>query len=366
MFIVFLYIVIFVVAIQGLLLFAGITNRSRIDCILAVVLSAISLEVCIRFVLIQYFADRAYIITAAPIELTYGPTLFWIYRLLQKDSIKVSTLLLHYMPFFIGVFVYIIYLSTPSFRSSYSTIYYTILYGLTSISWLSYPIYILASKKKSDELDLGIFKYITVILVILTSFMLPFVWTSYHDGLKEEPLLMGIVIVGCLLAYVCLVYWHMLGRFRGQKQLVSEEPLVLSEERNVSSMELNGEGAAKHSKEIPIEYKLRIEGYLLLEKYYDANFKLDQMAQELGVPKSIISQYFTQVHAEGFVKTINAWRIQRACNLLESPDFAMSMEELAFSCGFNSRAAFYRNFNLEKGCSPTVYRETSIAHTWRL
>lgn len=85
------------------------------------------------------------------------------------------------------------------------------------------------------------------------------------------------------------------------------------------------------------------------------------MSKDLGIPKNIISQYFNQVYKDGFVRTVNSWRIAYACQLLLKEDVEFNIEDLAFKCGFSSRASFYRNFNQEKACTPLEYREQYLS-----
>ncbi|MFD2553610.1 helix-turn-helix domain-containing protein [Sphingobacterium tabacisoli] len=359
MFVVFLYASIFVIALQALLLSFGIQNRNTIDNILSVFLIQMLVDVSFMFLFTEVFPGMEYVSTAAPFGLTFGPFLFWIYRILEGKEVSRGKLWLHFIPFLLGVIGYVVFLCSPLFRSSYTIGYYTVLYGAMCASWVLYPIFVLTAKKGPENINLGVFKYTMIVLLILTSFMLPFVWENYKGGVKEEPLMTGIVVIGAMLAGVSLIYWYMLGRLR--------VPLVAEAERNSEQIAdvqlvplLSPEGESRQSIYISTVHQRKIAEYLATEKYFDASFKLEQMAQDLNIPKSFISQYFTQVYSEGFVKTINSWRIARACDMLMSAELDMSMEELAFACGFNSRASFYRNFNLEKGCSPMVYREQNL------
>lgn len=84
------------------------------------------------------------------------------------------------------------------------------------------------------------------------------------------------------------------------------------------------------------------------------------MAQDLDLPKYVLSKYFNEVLSEGFLRSINAMRVSYACELLEEEDMVYTMEELAVLCGFNSRASFYRNFGHYEDCTPLEYRERFI------
>lgn len=327
-----------------------------IDNILSVFLVLLTIDVSLMFLFTQCFLGMEYVSTAAPFGLTYGPFLFWIYRIMEGKTLQRKILILHFLPFLLGVIAYFCYLSVPEFRDNYTEVYYKTLYGSMCISWSLYPMFVLIIKRHSAKLELGILKYTMIILLILTSFMLPLIFSSSQKSVKEEALLTGIIVISAMLAGACLCYWYMLGRFRAISE-VSPGLRTINEVEEMDVVVENPKLDVKPIKDIFAVHREKIEAYLLLKRYYDSNFKLEQMAHDIGVPKAVISQYFVQEYAGGFVKTINAWRIEKACAILESEEFNISMEELAFSCGFNSRASFYRNFNLEKGCSPSVYRE---------
>lgn len=359
---VFLYAIIFTIALQALLLWRWIRERNTIDNILSIFLVQMLIDVSLMFLFTEVFPGKEYVSTAAPFGLTFGPFLFWIYRILEGKSIRKDRLLLHFFPFFLGVVAYIAFLSSPIFRADIASDYYVILYGAMCISWVGYPIFVLTARKETADINLGVFKYTMIVLLILTSFMLPFVWEIYKGGMQEEPLMTGVIVIGAMLSGVSLIYWYMLGRFRN---VFAPLPVVI-ESAPVSNLHLLEDESREdiETKQLPDvtdEYNCKIAEYLMLERYFDPSFKLEQMAQDLNIPKSFISLYFTQVHADGFVKTINSWRIAKACEMLMAKELDMSMEELAFACGFNSRASFYRNFSLEKGCSPMAYREKKLS-----
>ncbi len=357
MFVVFLYAAIFIIALQALFLSLGIQNRNTIDCILSAFLLQMLIDVSLMFLFTEVFPGMEYVSTAAPFGLTFGPFLFWIYRILEGRTVPRTNLFLHFLPFLFGIIGYIVFLSSPVFREVCTVGYYTVLYGSMCVSWVLYPMFVLTAKKKDTDMNLGVFKYTMVVLLLLTSFMLPFVWANYNGGVKEEPLMTGIVVIGAMLAGVSLIYWYMLGRFRIAPV---EKPDLEQLPAQLLAPEVSQESESKLPTDVTEVYKRKIADYLSMEKYFDASFKLEQMAQDLNIPKNFISQYFVQIYPDGFVKTVNSWRIAKACDILVSRELDMSMEELAFACGFNSRASFYRNFNLEKGCSPMVYREQKL------
>ncbi len=68
--------------------------------------------------------------------------------------------------------------------------------------------------------------------------------------------------------------------------------------------------------------------------------------------------YFSRLFKEHYGQTLTAFllqiRVERACSLLR--ETALSAEAIAEKAGFGNRAAFYRAFRAQMGCTPAQYR----------
>lgn len=201
-----------------------------------------------------------------------------------------------------------------------------------------------------------------ILLWVLTSYLIPLIWSSLETGIKETALTEDFVVIGTMLVAIVLAYYNFLRKFRHVARLEGKVyqsglGVAVSSEEGENEFVLTSTTSQNQTKNISEEYKEKIIQSILLERYCDPSFNLQQLAQEFNLPPSLASQYFSQVYPEGFVKTINKKRIEKACYFLQQADVKINMEELAFLCGFNSRASFYRNFQSEMSCSPSAYRE---------
>lgn len=353
-----LYISVLVVAVQSLLLLYRVRVWDAIDRILGVFLVIISIDVVIMYIYLEYFSERSYISHAAPFGFAYGPLLYFLYKEIEKQKLSAFTFILHISPFVLAFPVYVCFILVPAIREQYRFEFYLILYSGMCFSWVTYPILILIQRNKLFFMRFNIFKYGVVILLLLVSFVGPLVWSNFQHGVKESSVITNFIIALAMLMGCCICYWYLLDKLRFNKTVALQIDNKWSQHGYEESLLPNG--VSKSEKSYPLAYRKKIKEYLALETYFDANFNLDLISKELNIPKGAISQYFSLEYSDGFVKTINSWRVGKACQLLEQADLDISMEELAYICGFNSRASFYRNFNQEKGCSPTVYREQSL------
>jgi AraC-like DNA-binding protein len=105
----------------------------------------------------------------------------------------------------------------------------------------------------------------------------------------------------------------------------------------------------------------KIKAWLKLEKQYlDPDISLDTMSQSLDLPRNKVSDILNVGLGGNFYYVINSYRIEAFKHLAKLPENSKkSVLELAFACGFNSKAAFYRAFKTLEGMTPTQYRQDS-------
>lgn len=358
---IFLLTGILIIAGQSLVIYGILPSRSPTDSLLAVFSVLILMDAGLMLLTNIGSPGIAYISTTAPFGLIYGPLLFWFYSSTQCRPVKVKVLILHFLPAFLGLLCYFFILINADFRNRILSDYLILLYTAMCLSWAAYPCVILVNKNRKGLLGFGLFKYGMVLLWVLTSYVAPLIWVGIKEGLKESALTTDFAVISTMLVAISLAYWFLIRRVRAIEIPEGAAALKEMEEQSEIIDLASNMSSLKPSKDIPDEYKERIMLYMELEKFFDPNFNLEQMAQDLNLSRAMISQYFVQMYPDGFVKTINHRRIERACSILKQVDIKMTMEEIAFLCGFNSRASFYRNFNQEKGCSPTAYREEALS-----
>lgn len=125
------------------------------------------------------------------------------------------------------------------------------------------------------------------------------------------------------------------------------------------SMVCNTEKEMRQIKNAPQSLPLfsNIETYLKEQHpYTDQLYNIKDLAKSLNEKEHDISMAIKSQGFTGFREYINWNRLEYFKQLaIENP--GKSVKELMFSCGFSSRATFYRNFSDKYGISPSIFIE---------
>ncbi len=90
------------------------------------------------------------------------------------------------------------------------------------------------------------------------------------------------------------------------------------------------------------------------ELYLNPNLTLDETAKELKIAKHLLSQYLNQKLGQSFTNFINAYRIEKAKELLKSQT-NHTIEGVGYDSGFNSKSTFFTTFKKITGKTPSEY-----------
>ncbi|WP_068773426.1 helix-turn-helix domain-containing protein [Paenibacillus sp. FJAT-26967] len=95
-----------------------------------------------------------------------------------------------------------------------------------------------------------------------------------------------------------------------------------------------------------------------LETHYAEDISLDLMAQKLNMSPTYLSGYIKEKTGSNFSDQLNAIRISKAKELLEST--SLSIQEVGNSIGYRNVTSFIRMFKKETGQPPGDYRKTIL------
>ncbi|NGM62340.1 AraC family transcriptional regulator [Sphingobacterium sp. SGG-5] len=100
------------------------------------------------------------------------------------------------------------------------------------------------------------------------------------------------------------------------------------------------------------------EGFETHKWYLNPELNLPLLSQKTTIPTHVLSQVINQQFEKNFFDFVNAYRVEALkIHLLDTQYNHIKIEELAFMCGFNSKAAFQRAFKKHTGTTPTLYRK---------
>lgn len=92
------------------------------------------------------------------------------------------------------------------------------------------------------------------------------------------------------------------------------------------------------------------------EDFLDSKLSLKEFASRCKLPQKTVSQYLNQKLDKSFHDFVNGYRIESfKKSVITSAEKNMTLEGLAYDCGFNSKATFNRIFKRNTGMTPSQY-----------
>lgn len=107
------------------------------------------------------------------------------------------------------------------------------------------------------------------------------------------------------------------------------------------------------------EYKMRLLVLFRSEKpYLNPQLSLNDLAEKLSLSTKHLSQVINQSFNKSFFDFINSYRIKEAQQIfMESTDDKLTILEVMYHVGFNSKSSFNTAFKKETGQTPSEFRK---------
>ena len=183
----------------------------------------------------------------------------------------------------------------------------------------------------------------TILFLIGNSFVLLRDIASRGESLDFLPII-NLVISAFAL---CVISWFVLKALYHPKLFLGVDKNL----RPIKSDQVVDQSEYKEELE-------RLSDYMLAEKpYLDAELSLQKLATGLGLPDKQVSQLINQQLGKHFFDYINEFRINDAKSLLKD-QLDLTVLEILYEVGFNSKSSFYTAFKKETGQTPTNYRKS--------
>jgi AraC-like DNA-binding protein len=93
--------------------------------------------------------------------------------------------------------------------------------------------------------------------------------------------------------------------------------------------------------------------------YLDFDLTLQKLAAQLDLPEKELSLLINQKIGKHFFDFINEYRIEDAKMLLKNQP-QLTVLEILYEVGFNSKSSFYTAFKKETNITPSDYRKSNI------
>lgn len=105
------------------------------------------------------------------------------------------------------------------------------------------------------------------------------------------------------------------------------------------------------------EYFELVKSFISQKKIYrNPNIRLENIANSLGLPSRVISHVINEIQNQHFNDFINQFRIEESKTLITNTREKLTIQEIFYSVGFNSKSAFNNAFKRHTGTTPTEFR----------
>lgn len=230
------------------------------------------------------------------------------------------------------------------------------------IQYYAYVILIFLSLKKYKTVylenysnyDNGIYKWLFQIMVF---FLFAHLFVLAKLGLlyfgQDQSFLQNIYLAISTVALFTICWFVLKALYSPQLFTGIEsdlEPIDTLTERN---------RFIPDKKIIPDESTVRLIAFMEQNKpYLDEDLTLQKLAAQVHMPEKELSILINQQIGKHFFDFINEYRIREAKILLkDQPN--LTVLEILYQIGFNSKSSFYTAFKKETGVTPSYYRKSN-------
>lgn len=285
-----------------------------------------------------------------PLGILYGPLLYLGFKSVM--GCQSSYAYLHLLPFLVFLFAYVLMQLGGQLSINWASNfqkYYNYSYNVAlPISLLVYSLTTIVSSKKKrfeDPLKEKVvekIRFISVGAIVLSTFLVGrIVLPEINFGIDFN------LTVYCFLGTTIFVIGHYL--FFTDYQSSEETTLVKADKKQLY-VGMN-------------ENEFRVKLYECLEKtelFLNAGLTLEMLAEKTNLSKHQLSYSLNTFIGKSFYQLIAEYRIAYAKKKL-SEDMFITIETLAYECGFNSKTTLNKYFKESTGFAPSQYRSGIIS-----
>jgi len=338
-------------------------------------LGAFFLSICLNladvflFRLGVYFNYPTFAGWGNSLPLVFGPLLYFYTRsVIYKNFTITLKWLLHFLPFFAFFLITeVYYLAQPNdikesilknLASQHLAPAFTYVSAVVFIQFFAYAfasIQLVAwYKKTSSQLTSSpLYTNVSWLYSTLVFFILVMVITTLNSvfaqtALAKYYLFIFNIVILAVLVFVIQVLMKALRQSRFFA--FDEQELRASPSREIT------DPVERQEKEQIVE-KLML--YMHSDKpYLEPELSLAQLAAQLSLKPRALSEAINDIRQQNFFDFINRYRIEEATRLLTNPeDKKITVLEVLYQVGFNSKSSFNTLFKKYTGITPTEFRK---------
>lgn len=328
----------------------------RIDQIIMVFLCFALFHFCYRLSY-DLFALPRYIDTAFPFGLAYSPLFYFALKISYGKTLSVKKDFWHLVPFCLALIVTFFLFSSPNFRAQYYRSYIIALYTAIPLSFLGYMLFALFRHNSTRQSVLynNVYRVFGASIIILLCMGLFFLVSTFTRIIPQQ---LSSKILPVAFIYLAIA-GQVLSIFHYQIKTLTKTTFpknAIIPEKAVEETTATRYQKSLVSDDMLDTYETKLEKLIQQKMYRDPDLSLEEVARKIGAPRHHITQMFNIRKGKSFNQYINSHRIAHACSLLRANPQWGTIDELAYECGFNSKASFNRNFKNIVGKTPSEYR----------
>lgn len=296
------------------------------------------------------FGPARFVNAGAPFGLLYGPLFFMAFN--SMNGKKTKNIFLHFVPALIFTIGFVIFMLDPAIKSAYQIQFYILLFSGMILSLSGYAILPLFRNIKQDmknEAAKKMLKTWGFCLIMIALLLLSILFTRIIPERKIIVELPAILVYGLIFTTVCLIFRYTITQFIHESGTRPALPILENAQpvKYVKSSVKN-EDFANYKKKLDILFQKE-------QIYLQNELTLDILSKKLKISRHYLTQLFNVYIGENFNAYVNRHRIEYAIQLANSATEKISIEDLAYKSGFNSKVSFNRHFKNSTGYSPSEY-----------
>lgn len=296
--------------------------------LLALLLLALAIRICKSIIIVAFpdasdFWPSLGLIGMAAI----GPFLWLYLQSLFRKDFKIRAQ--HYLHFGLSAFMFVAVFFVEHLRGLYEITVYQILLYLIAVGYLVYEHQPRLEQSKNWR------TWVYLLIAGVSAIWGAFTYQLYFS----TPLsYIGVTAIATLVLY-SLSFWTM------------KRSKILEHQFDVEQR-----GAIDRVFEDLGERIL--EEMEVQKRFQDPQLSIGKLAKHLNTPSHQVSKAVNAYFQKTFPELLSFYRIKAAAEMLENHNYQhLSIEAIAYECGFQSISAFYAGFKKSNQMTPAQYRK---------
>jgi AraC-like DNA-binding protein len=302
--------------------------------------------------------------------LLHGPLLWFYVKSLTTSGFKVKSVhIMHFVPFvFFSILQTFSFISLPAAEKILllksgehaATLLAktgTLAIGISSIGYNIIALFLLKKHLREikntfsniEEKDLRWLKTFVIASLVIFSVNVLLYNLNNFLGFAEY---FELAKIAYSFSTVYVLYIGYFGIRQGR--IFADSPVTGTEQPVMSGMNVDQESGDRKDFSVIIGHLTRLMDHE--QPYLDPELSLSKLSSLLKTKPEIVSEVLNSSLNQNFFDFINKHRIEEfKIKCLSRECRHLSIMGIAYECGFNSKAAFYRAFSKFEGMSPTAY-----------